>query len=190
MYKDIGFPVGAPLETAGKQELDAYLVWFQNMCLSRPSELEGFVRSTEGFEDWSADYSESSLIELEDWLSNRIRASQDTGPIGPISEPTDLLAYLDRSGLSDRSYSVLFDCGFYLGEVLRREISGSKWFQIRDGSKKFIDYGHVVLGPFKMYNFNPMRLMSSKGFAHINDQSREISLHDIYKGWTAKKVLE
>lgn len=159
------------------------------MLATRPAILETLVTETDGFESWTADYSPRSLAALDDWLLLRLHPSPDSGPAPVTLKPADLTALLHQTKLSDRTLSLLLDCGFYLGQVIQRSMPGTRWFQVRTGGRRFIDFGHVVLGPFALYNFNPVRLMMSKGYAHFDNPQKEMTLAQIHDHWRQKAVL-
>ena len=169
-----------------RAEIREYYQWFINSIPERVTVLEQTVISTKGSEKWRADYSPDSLPQLSVWftenISTRPRTQEEKLAMcagGPAWFGPEALADWE---LTVRTFSLCVDIGMYLGEALVRNNPELKWRLISTGSKRYVDYGRPVVGPLKVYDFNPVRgvMMIAYGTARRGYLARTLEcLYDI-----------
>jgi len=162
MY-DIIQPPFKTLDTTelSRTEIRDQYEWFVRVIPERIEVLEQTVISTKGYEEWRASYLPGSLPQLSAWftgnVSTRPRTHEEKVTLCAGGLPWFGPEALADWGLTRRTLSLCVDIGMYLGEVLIRNFPELKWRLLSTGSKRYVDYGRPVIGPLKVYDFNPVR---------------------------------
>jgi hypothetical protein len=142
-----------------KKELRAYAVWFHAVSDERISELSKVITSTIGFENWVADLKPPSLDRLGEWYATQVEARiRTTEEMKYWTEGQKLSIEVKNKELTNKTFSMALDIGFYLGRVFISEFPNLRWSQ-SFGSKNFIDYGQPILLGFGSVPLNPVRLV-------------------------------
>lgn len=170
-----------------KKELDDYFEWYLDQIPKRIIVLEREVTRTQGFEDWRADYSPESLDQLGEWFERQIETRQRTeeeiaamkaGLEWPASQ-----IEIPRLELTNKTYSLAFDIGMYLSQVLLKNVPGIRWEHKTKGSKRWIEYGQPILVGWvkrvKTDSFNPTRVIVSLAFSLARKEESGKELRDI-----------
>jgi hypothetical protein len=177
LYTIIEPPFTLQFEAMSERELADYNRWFHEQKDSRIEILARTVQRSIGFESWKPDATRESLGQLGDWFRSQVRMRETTdeekaefaaaGGI-PIPPPTH--------DLTNRSFSLAYDVGFYFAETLLRQIPTLKWMQLLKVTKRHVDYGQPVLVGFGKIPCNPIRLVVVQAyiFAKNHDDSRNI----------------
>jgi hypothetical protein len=167
-----------------KEEIHAYYIWFRQITPERISLLENAVIRTRGYHDWRADYSPVSLSPLGTWfvgeVATRPRAAKEKDELCAGGPAWFGLAAVEDWELTDKTFSLCLDIGMYLGEVLVRNIPEVNWRLISTGSKRYVDYGRPVIGPFKICDFDPVRNVIIMAQRHAAQSYKEGTLESVY----------
>jgi hypothetical protein len=91
-YATIQPPFTLKFREMSKTELADYYRWFFHSMPDRIEELTKAVKQSEGFEQWSPDFSESSLDALGSWFASQVESRPLT-----LNELAELPAYLVKS---------------------------------------------------------------------------------------------
>lgn len=95
-----------------KQELKAYVQWFQEITPERIEQLEATVQSSPGFENWRADFSPDSLDGLGKWFATQIETRPRTQEeIDAFNARAPLPINSSDSQLTNRTFSLAMDIG-------------------------------------------------------------------------------
>jgi len=120
------------------RQVDAFVSEMIRRIPERLGELERYVRSTDGFSGWRANYSVRSLAALGPWLHKVLRIRRLTARerrpkvIGKLPKGITVSDIPFGPGwcdfaIVDKCRSVLVDTGLYVGEALRQRYSDSLW---------------------------------------------------------------
>ena len=182
-------PIQPPVRTLrlrelSKRELREYDRWFHEVTPERVGELADFVRRSPGFEHWRPDYSRGSLDSLGRWLATKVETRQRTQEeLDEIASRLPHREYVSQNALTDRTISLAYDVGMYLGEVLVRNNPTLGWDQIF-GSKRFIDYGRPVIVGFRgKVPFNPVGMLLTYVGKLERGTDRGRGLRELYDVW-------
>ena len=185
VYEIIQPPFTLKFREMSKPELKAYKEWFFEVLPKRIAGLEEEVRRTPAFEDWRTDHSPSSLDALGQWLEGQVQVRAKTE-----QEIDDLKAKLvfpiEVSGeqLTNRTFSLAMDIGMYFGQVVLKNIPGTKWDQPLKNAK-FVDYGQPVIMGFGSVPMNPVRLAVTTAYAI--SKKKPAGLGSLYETWVKMK---
>jgi len=183
-YSIATLPLSKPMQDLSQRELLSYRDWFLRNIDQRVDELARLVIGTNGYADWTADFTPASLSRLGEWfrgavvvapLDERERARIKAKFPFPIEAPTE--------ELSAETLSIAMDVGIYFGEVIRKNVSGTKWDQPTK-NKKFADYGHMVLMGFGSVPLNPIRLTITLAFAFAAKEQSGSRLRELFDIWS------
>jgi hypothetical protein len=157
-YSPVQLPFPLHFADMPKGELIRYFDWFIAIVPERVRELEQIIRSTPGFQHWSADKSVSSLGPLAIWFARNV-ASRTRGEreLANIKETLRFPIAVNDWELTNHTFSLAFDVGVYLGETIRAEYPHITWTQVTK-DKRDADYGNVVVGGLGPAPFNPIRV--------------------------------
>lgn len=173
------------LPRMSSRELADYQSWFREMIPVRIEEMRKAVSETDGFESWLPDLTPKSLEVLGDWFASQV-ASRKTSAEEQNELQAQLSFPIDISDeeLTNRTFSLAFDVGMYLGEVVRETVSGAPWKQV-NGDKKFADYGQMVIegldGPTPL---NPVRIAVNLAYGISRGQQDGNRLVALHAYWT------
>ena len=143
MYPSIVFPADTPVavEMTAKHA-KRYLEWFRTVLPERIALLESEVRKDVVGSDWKADFTPGSLRQLGAWFVTKV-ATEVCEPV-PVILHERQIASIDYK-LTGETYIRSFDAGIYFGEILIRADPRLKWDVITKGTKRNIDFGHIVI---------------------------------------------
>lgn len=180
-YETISPPFTLDFPNMSKKELKEYFVWFHGIIPRRLEVLLAAVHETDEFSDWKPDLSPESLNRLGEWFASQVQvrsrtaeemAEMEKGSLHPITIP--------NRELTNRTFSVAFDIGIYLSQVLLKSIPSLKWEQPRK-SKNFVDYGQPVLSGGR--TFNPVRMMVTQAYGLADGKRLPEDLRKIHDIW-------
>jgi hypothetical protein len=78
---------------------------------------------------------------------------------------------IPKEELTNKSFSLAMDIGMYFGQVVLKNLPGTRWDQpLRN--KKFADYGQPVILGFGKVPLNPVRVMVTTAY-RISRQKRQ-----------------
>lgn len=186
IYNKVWIPVADDWTHLTKSELRKFFSWVLETIPERVNELEVAVRSTPGYEKWTANFTPESLDALGEWFYGRVEARSRTGE--EFSEIERLVpTWLDVPDyiLTDVTVSIAYDVGMYLGQVLSRNHDSVRWTQ-HLGSKNSVDYGQPVLEGFGKAKFNPIRIAQVIAIQMTQgnqDGSRLRSIYELWRGF-------
>ena len=188
-YSNIQPPFTLKFHEMPNEEVKAYGVWFHEIMPSRLAELAGAVQETSGFESWKPDLTPPSLERLGEWFARQVQTEPRTAEeIDEIERNLTFPIDIPSEDLTIRTFSLAMDIGMYLGEVVRVNIPRAKWEQLKKGSKRNVDYGHMlVVWPATPVPMNPVQLIVTLAYG-LADKTKDGSrLAKIYTFWTERK---
>jgi hypothetical protein len=166
-----------------KKELKAYFDWFLGQIEKRIVELENEVKRMPNFSTWKADLSSTSLGVLGAWLMSNVETrSRTADEIAEIRARLSFPIEIPIQELTDKTFSIAFDCGIYFAEVLKCQHPYLKWGQLLN-SKTFSDYGQPLLIGTGAVPLNPIRILITLAYGMAGkkqDEKRLLSLYDIW----------
>lgn len=149
-------------ERLTKKELRQYNEWFHAVLPSRIAMLEGLVRSSAEFESWRADFSPGSLAGLSAWFDGAVESRpRSAAEIAEARAKVPLHIEVPTTDLTERTYSIAMDVGMYLGEVVRRNVPGTRWEQ---ETRKVHNYGQPAVWGRGKVCMNPVHLAVVQAF--------------------------
>jgi hypothetical protein len=188
MYQLVNPPFKHELKDASEAELQAYHEWFLGLIPERVRELEAEVRRTNGFENWKADFTPTSLDTLGEWFAGQVERrplTHDEATESRASVPEDmsfLLAVLPQTTPTYRTLSLAFDIGAYLSQVFLKNCEGLSWQQVRSG-KDYDDYGQSVLIGLGSTRCSPVLLAVTLAYGLLSGRKTGASLRTFYDVW-------
>lgn len=171
-----------------KTELKEFYAWFMLNLPYCIEELMQLVRSTPGFEDWSADESPESLDSLGAWFERNAQKRNLTpeeidAVKSQLTRPIDITEW----DLTNETKSVAVYVGMYYGQVALKANSELRWEQ-QLGSKKLADFGQPVITGSSVVPLNPIRVAYSMAHGFIDGTKNRNQLREAYDYW-AKLVI-
>lgn len=152
-------------------------------------ELFGKIWRTSGFSEWDANFAESSLSHLADWLQISLEALDTSG--NSMRAPIPLHLYNQNPPLwdfTDESREIIVAVGMYYGEVMVRQNPGVSWVHFLKG-KSMADYGQPVISGSVLYAINPVRVATSFAFGVMDGSESRDGLLNAYEFWK-KNILK
>ncbi len=184
MYQIIdNLPIDYEFSTKTKDELKLYWIWFKENKEERIAYLREIVKSTEGFEDWSADFSSDSLKKLGEWLDQNIEIEK-LPEVVYNKKRSETPSYIDVNDwdLTIKTRSILVDVGIYFGEVFIKEHKNLKWEQYFSRVKKDNNNGHIVI-KLKKRELNPIWLLYILGLGLADNTKDAHNLYNLFQVW-------
>jgi hypothetical protein len=170
-----------------KPELKGYFDWFAEVTSERVAGLEEEVRRSPAHSKWRADVSPASLEFLGEWFAGQVETRARTDE--EIDAVKSKLSFpIDVSGeqLTNRTFSLAMDIGMYFGQVVLKNIDGTKWDQpLRN--EKFVDYGQPVIMGFGSVPLNPVRIVVSLAYGIARKKRGAGRLREVYDTWAKMK---
>ncbi len=189
-YSMIEPPFELNFREMSKQELNAYREWFHAVIPGRTAELAKAVNDTPGFESWKPDLSPDSLAPLGEWFRGEVETRQRTDlEMGEIKSRLTFPIDVPNAELTNRAFSVAMDIGMYFGQVIIKNLRGTRWDDAQDRRKaplknpKFADYGQPVIMGFGTDSLNPVGIMVTVAYA-IADKKQE-DLRALFDVWSS-----
>jgi hypothetical protein len=186
-YSIIAPPFTLKFREMIKKELEDYNRWFLSQILERIVILEKAVQSTQGFEDWKADYRPESLDKLGEWFAGQVtkrrRTEEETKEI--YAKAPDWFKAVEISDweLTNRTFSIAIDIGMYVSQVFLKSNPSLSWEHTTKGSKRWVDYGQPVLKGFGADVFNPTRMIVTLAYGIAHGKKSGTSLRELYEIW-------
>jgi hypothetical protein len=183
-YQIIQPPFTLKFREMSKGELVAYAGWLHEITDERMSEIEGVVRSTPGFESWTATFKPEALVLLGEWFAVEVTTrSRTPEEKTELKLRGDLLMSAPDVDLTNRSFSLAIDVGLYFARTFERAYPQLTWEQFFD-DKKFADYGQPVLTGFGQVPLNPVRIAVSLAYGIASGKQTGKRLKEIYDYWS------
>jgi hypothetical protein len=180
-YAIVEPPFALRFRERSKSELETYRTWFHRVSPERIAELAKAVQSTRGFEDWKPDLTPESLETLGRWFDGEVKTRKKTS--AEVEHARATLAFpidVPEEELNDRTYSLAIDIGMYFGQVVLKNLPGTRWDQPLKNTK-FIDYGQPVIMGFGTVPLNPVGVMVTTAFGISRGKASR--LRDLYDTW-------
>lgn len=186
IYTPVIPPFSKDLVDMSKPELRQYREWFLSMIPERIGVLANAVRETPGFGSWDPDLTPDSLNQLGEWFAIQVEMRPRTAlELKRLQEGTPFHFEVSKQELSDRTFSLAMDIGMYLSQVFLNRYSCLKWNQPL-GSKRNMDYGHVVLAGFGSIALNAVSIIVVLAYGLADNTRTGRGLRNIYDIWEKK----
>ncbi len=184
-------PTSFDFPSLRKKDLDLYYSWFMASMDERITGLSTIVRSTVGFENWSPDYSPDSLKALGKWfqvqIETRRRTTDEINAIYDNSPDWFRAVDVEANELTNKTFSIAMDVGMYFGQVVIRSCTGARWCQHATGTKRDVNFGHVVIRtPTCKVELNPVQLMIVLAYSWAANEHDADRLSHLYYIWRDK----
>jgi hypothetical protein len=187
-------PVHIPITTddyrrISQAELKAHFDWFLASRLERISALKCAIEESGTHGDWKPDLSASSVGPAGTWFATqvgeRMRTPEEMNALRQKSLPG---IEISDQELTERTFSLAFDLGIYLGESLRSAYPHLEWKQLFD-DKLFVDYGQPVLVGFGRVPLNPFRIVSNYAYGLVKKEQSAERLTELYLYWATRAAV-
>lgn len=168
-----------------KEELIAYAVWFHDSVPGRIAELTSTVKGTPGYERWEPNLTPESLEGLGRWFESQVetrkRSDEEMEAMrAKLTFPIDI----PDDQLMNRTFSLVMDVGMYFGQVVLKNLPGTRWDQsLRN--KRFADYGQPVIMGFGTVPLNPVRVIVTNAYKAAKKE--RVDLRRLYDTWARMK---
>jgi hypothetical protein len=187
-YSIIQPPFTLKFREMPKKDLEAYREWFHAVMPERIAELGAAVRSTPGFQDWEPNLSPDSLDPLGEWFRGQAETRKRTAEeLDEIESRLTFPIDLPDEELTNRSFSLGMDIGMYFGQVILKNLAGTRWEQPLRNSK-FADYGQPVIMGFGTVPLNPVRIAVTLAYAYSAKEQSGNRLRALYDVWSKRKA--
>jgi len=169
-------------------DLHAYREWFLEIMASRLSELRKAINEDDTVPRWDPDYSEESIERLGVWLATEATVRPRTkNEIEGLVEQTPFKFPASENELTNRTFSLAFDAGMYLGETFCHDFPHLQWEQpLRD--KKFADFGQMIISGFGRATLNPVRIVVTYFYGIVSGQQSPKRFTEVFDYW--RKLAE
>ena len=180
-YPIIQPPFPLELRERSKKELEVYRAWFHQVSSERVAELTRAVRNTPGNEEWEPNATRDSLEPLGRWFEGQVETRKKTRE--EIEETRSKLTFpveIPEEELTNRTFSLAMDIGMYFGQVILKNLPGTRWDQPLK-NKKLAEYGQPVIMGFGPVPLSPVNVMVMTAYA-ISRQ-KPARLRELYDTW-------
>jgi hypothetical protein len=164
-----------------KKDLSAYATWFHKVTPERISELTKAVKNTPGYESWEPDLTPESLDALGRWFEAQVETRKKT--VDEIQETREKLTFpidIPEEELTNKSFSLAMDIGMYFGQVILKNLPGTRWDQpLRN--KRDADYGQPVIMGFGAAPLNPLSIGVTTAYAI--SRRKPARLRELFDTW-------
>lgn len=182
-YQLVRPPFSLRLWDKSFKDLRTYGAWYHEIKPERVAILTRAVRATLGFGDWQPDGSPDSLEPLGAWFVARVQTHRRTAAemealrqqMAPITDVPDW-------DLTDETFSLAMDVGMYLGDVVVKNLPGTRWDQVLK-DRRNIDYGQVVIEGSGRVPMNPVQLVLVIAYGVPERQFKGNRLSELYQVW-------
>lgn len=184
-YAIIQPPFPLEFREKSKKDLETYRTWFHQVSSERIAELTRAVKSTPGYEGWEPSASPESLDALGQWFEGQVETRKKTAD--EIEETRAKLTFpidIPEEELTERTFSLAIDIGMYFGQVILKNLPGTRWDQPLK-NKKFADYGQPVIMGFGTVPLNPVRVMVMTAYGI--SRKKPARLRELYDTWAKMK---
>jgi hypothetical protein len=186
-YSIIQPPFELKFREMPKKDLIAYRDWFHAVMPERMAELTKAVKATAGFEDWDADLTSDSLGPLGEWFRVEVETRKRTdAEMGELKSRLTFPIDVPNEELTNRTFSLAMDIGMYFGQVILKNLPGTRWDQpVRN--PKFADHGQPVIMGFGAVPLNPVRIAVTLAYAFAAKEQSGGRLRALYDVWSKKR---
>jgi hypothetical protein len=182
-YSLIEPPFPLKLWDLSKEQLREYGRWFGEMIGPRIAELSTAVQSTPGYETWRPDASPQSLSRLSEWFVHQVQTRRRSKrEIQDIVRDQEFPIDVPQEELTERTFSLAIDIGMYFGEVVRRNVPGTRWEQMLT-RKNDADYGQLVVKGTGSVPLNPVRILITLAYGIASGNQGPKRLIELYDVW-------
>ena len=128
---------------------------------------------------------ETPSLPLGQWFAGNVTTrNTTTAERRELRESLTFPIEIPDTDLTNETLSLAMDVGMYVGEAARKAVPASEWQQVTKGSKKFADYGQMLLVGLGGYTpLNPVRIMLNVAYGVASGET-DTRLLDIYDRWT------
>jgi hypothetical protein len=180
-YATIQPPFTLRFREMPKKELLEYAAWFHSITPERITELAKAVKDTPGFEGWQPDLTPESLESLGRWFQSQVETRKKTAEeVEEIRSKLTFPIEFPENELTNKSFSLAMDIGMYFGQVVAKNMPGTRWDQYLK-NKKDADYGQPVLMGFGAAPLNPVSIGVTTAYAI--SRKKPARLREIYDTW-------
>ena len=166
-----------------KSELEAYHAWFARVLPERILELEREVRRSPAYADWHPNGSPASLEALGEWFRTQVAVRARTeAEIEDVELKLTFPIEVPGEQLTNRTFSLAMDIGMYFGQVILKNLGGTKWDQPLH-NLKFADYGQPVIMGFGAVPLNPIRIVVMLAYGIASKKQGGGRLRELYDTW-------
>ena len=168
-----------------KTELETYGAWFHEVAPQRIAKLMTTVRNTPGYESWEPNATPESLDILGRWFEGEVETREKTAD--EIDETRAKLTFpidIPEDELTDKTLSLAMDIGMYFGQVILKNLTGTRWDQPLK-KKNFADYGQPVIMGFGTVPLNPVRVITMTAYGI--SRGKPARLRELYDTWAKMK---
>jgi len=145
-YSIVHVPYPHELKAMSADELQAFMRSFLDAIPQRISQLAEAVREPKAYGRWKADFRPSSLGALGNWFAANAliepRAWEEKKNSQERGRP--MIEDLSHHTLTERTRSIAFDVGIYVGQIFMKKDASLQWGQLLD-DKNRVMYGLPVL---------------------------------------------
>jgi hypothetical protein len=189
-------PTSRPRREMTRKEAREYFKWFVDEIPNRIRILERVVKMsmmTEG-QNWLADKSRPSLQVLGDWFAEQVKRepmseadrAEWSRELEKVEEKYRPIFQFPEWKLTTKTFSLVYDVGMYLGEVLRHAESLLQW-QLYTKHKRSVDYQEPVLAGTRIDNYvNPIALVHTIALGLAEGKETRSALVDVFDIWIKK----
>lgn len=176
---------GSYINALDKKTAQKYFQWYMSIKDERIKVLEEAVKSTEGFENWLADFTKRSVIDLQSWFEKVVEKRSTT-------EEEKKLFMLQYDGtvwekiikppewvVTDQTRSLDHDVGIYFSEVLLKGNPNLSWGQ--DLTSKRSPYLNYPLVRGYHFSFNGHGIIHGSALKILEGKS--INWEELYERW-------
>jgi hypothetical protein len=187
-YAIIQPPFELTFKERSKEDLKNYWEWFHSALPERITELTRAVNRTPGFHAWKSDATPESLGLLGEWFRGQVETTQETMEESEeVKARLTFLAGLSEEELTIKTFSLAVDVGMYFGQVILKNVPGTRWDQpVRN--KNFADYGQPVIMGCGTVPLNPVRIAVTLAYAFAANEQPANRLRALYDVWSAKST--
>lgn len=185
-YKVIQPPFTLEFRKMSRQEAKDYFDWFIKQIPIRTNVLEQAVQSTDGYEDWLANYKPESLERLGLWfyehVETRERTKEEREEIYRKAPDWFKSVEIEDYELTNRTFSLAMDIGMYLSQVFEKNLAGLKWEMVTK-PKNDAYYQQPVLAGTGKRRFNPVWILVTLAYVFARRSKGPERLRELYDIW-------
>jgi hypothetical protein len=183
-YAIISPPFTLKFREMSTKELEAYGEWFCVALPDRISELAQEVKLTVGFEKWEPNLSVESLSSVGAWFFDQVKLRPRTDrEIEEIKLRSQIEVDVSDQELTTRTFSLAMDIAMYFGEVIRNNVTETRWKQVLK-NKRLADYGQMVIVGSGSVPLNPVRVLVSLAYGITRKHHGTGRLRELFDTWS------
>ena len=186
-YRFITLPFSKSVKDLSKEEAKQYFDWFLQQIPIRITQLNEYINRSKEYETWTPDNSPESLIQLGEWfskkISSRIRTYDEIQEIYSTLGKFQGVITIPNKDLSHESFSLAFDIGMYLSQVLLNNVPDLHW-ELMSKPKNSVFYNHPIIKSTGKMICDPVHLSIIFAYGLIKRTRQASGLNEIYKIWS------